>query len=210
MKTTIVMCLTMMCAAIISGCGLFDQGINKYDTLVDKDEAAQQAWGDIDAQLQRRTDLIPSLVSTVKGYAAHERATLDEVIQARASATQMKLEYKQGMDDFSDPAKMAQFQTAQGGLSQALGKLMMVQEAYPDLKANEQFNNLMVQLEGTENRVLQARRVYNAAVASYNTELRHVSGIVINKITGLPFKPRVYFGTDDSARVAPKVDFSTK
>ena len=194
---------------VVSGCGLLDKGMDKYNLLVDRDESCMQAWGDIDAQLQRRADLIPNLVSTVKGYAAHERGTLDEVIAARASATQVKLEYKPGQDDFSDPAKMQQFQAAQGGLSQALGKLMMVKEAYPELKANEQFNTLMVQTEGTENRILQARRVYNAAVVSYNTELRHISGRVINPITKYEFRPRVYFGADDSAKVAPKVDFSS-
>lgn len=201
---TIVMMLMMI---VVSGCGLFSSGVDKYDTLVDKDEACSQAWADIDAQLVRRADLIPNLVAMVKGYAAHERGTLDEVIAARASATQVKLDYK--ADDFSDPAKMQQFQAAQGSLTQALGKLMMVTEAYPNLKANEQFNTLMVQEEGTENRILQARRVYNAAVASYNTELRHVSGKIINPITNHEFRPRVYYGADDSAKVAPKVDFSS-
>src|SRR5271170_5405315 len=146
---------------------------DKYDTLVNKDEACTQAWGDIDATLQRRNDLIPGLVQVAKGYAKHERSTLDEVIQARASATQVKLEYKQGVDDFSDSAKMQQFQAAQSGMTQALGKLMVVQESYPDLKANANFATLMTQMEGTENRILQARRVYNATVADYNKELRH-------------------------------------
>lgn len=202
--------IMFMCAMMISGCGLFDQGVAKYDTLVDKDEGCSQAWADIDAQLQRRADLIPNLVETVKGSAAHEDKTLTDVMQARASATQVKLEYKAGVDDFSDPAKMAQFQAAQQGLTQALGKLMMVKEAYPDLKANAQFHDLMIEMEGTENRVLQARRVYNDTVKVYNTELRHVSGKVINPITGNEFKPRVYFMSDASAKDAPKVNFTTK
>lgn len=208
MKTRFAMFVMAMIALVVSGCGLIDKGTAKYDTLVDKDEACMQAWGDIDTQLQRRADLIPNLVATVKGYAAHERGTLDEVIQARASATQTKLEYKPGQDDFSDPAKMAQFQAAQGGLSQALGKLMVVKEAYPELKADAQFATLMTQMEGSENRIAQARRVYNAAVGSYNTELRHVTGKIVNPITGFEFKPRVYFGADADAKVAPKVDFT--
>jgi len=183
---------------------------DKYDVLVNKDEACTQAWGDIDATLQRRADLIPNLVSVTKGYAKHEENTLKEVMEARASATQTKLEYKQGVDDFSDPEKMAQFQAAQSGMTQALGKLMMVKEAYPDLKANALFSKLMDQMEGTENRILQARRVYNATVADYNMELRHVSGKVMNPITGFEFKQRVPFTADASARSAPKVDFDTK
>lgn len=209
MKTRFAMFLVMMFALATNGCDLLGKGVDKYNTLVDKDEACMQAWGDIDAQLQRRADLIPGLVSTVKGYAAHERGTMDEVIQARASATQVKMEYKKGVDDFSDPEKMKQFQAAQGGLTQALGKLMMVQEAYPDLKADKQFATLMAQVEGTENRILQARRVYNAAVGGYNTELRHVSGKVMNPITGNEFKPRLYFEADKDSKVAPKIDFST-
>ena len=189
------------------GDSLLEKGTIKYDTLVDKDEACTQAWGDIDATLQRRNDLIPGLVQVAKGYAKHERSTLDEVIQARASATQVKLEYKQGVDDFSDPAKMQQFQAAQSGMTQALGKLMVVQESYPDLKANANFATLMTQMEGTENRILQARRVYNATVADYNKELRHVSGKVVNPITGFEFKPRVPFTADAEARHAPTINF---
>ena len=181
----------------------------KYDTLVDKDEACKQAWGDIDANLQRRADLIPNLVATAKGYATHEQATLTAVIQARASATQIKLEQKPGQDDFSDQQKMQQFQDAQGGLSQALGKLMMVQEQYPNLKADQHFSTLMTQIEGTENRILQARRVYNAAVGDYNKELRHVSGKVINPVTGMEFKERLYYGASAGAQNAPTVDFGS-
>jgi LemA protein len=154
-------------------------------------------------------DLIPNLVATVQGYAKHENDTLEAVMKARASATQVKLEYKPGADDFSDPKKVEAFQSAQNNLSAAMGKLMVVREAYPDLKADKHFSTLMTQIEGTENRILQARRVYNAAVASYNTELRHVSGKVINQVTGLEFKPRVYFGADERAKTAPVVNFGT-
>lgn len=192
----------------------FKQGDNvtekltvKYNGLVKKDEVCTQAWADIDATLQRRADLIPNLVNVAKGYAKHEENTLKEVMEARASATQTKLEYKQGVDDFSDPAKIAAFQAAQSGMTQALGKLMVVQESYPDLKANALFSKLMDQMEGTENRILQARRVYNAAVADYNSEVRDVATKVINPITGFEFKPRVPFQADAAARTAPVVTF---
>lgn len=204
-----ILLLTMMIAFAISGCGLVKQGADKYDLLVDRDEKCMQAWADIDAQLVRRSDLIPNLVATVQGYATHEQTTLREVMEARASATQVKMEYKQGVDDFSDPAKMAAFQASQNGLSQAMGKLMVVREAYPELKANQQFNTLMGQIESTENRILQARRVYNETVGQYNTELRHISGRAINPITNMEFKPRAYFTADADARIAPKINFNT-
>lgn len=205
MKNKLSVILVIIVSLFALSC---NRGIEKYNTLVDKDEACMQAWGDIEANMQRRADLIPNLVSTVKGYATHEKDTLEGVMQARASATQIKMEYKDGVDDFSNPEKMKQLQSAQSGLTQAMGKLMMVKEAYPELKANEQFNTLMVQIEGTENRVLQARRVYNSTVGLYNTELRHVSGKIINPITNMEFKPRLYFGAEDGAKNAPKVDFS--
>lgn len=206
MKTKFMMLLCVLFVFVFGGCS---RGIQKYDTLTDKDEACMQAWGDIDANLQRRMDLIPNLVSTVQGYAKHESDTLTAVIQARAAATQVKLEYKPGADDFSDPKKMEAFQSAQNGLSAAMGKLMMVKEAYPELKADKQFSTLMTQIEGTENRILQARRVYNAAVGEYNKELRHVSGKLINPITGNEFKPRVYFSADAKAQTAPIVNFGS-
>jgi LemA protein len=195
--------------ATTTGCDLAEKGVVKYDTLVDKDETCMQAWADIDLQLQRRSDLIPNLVETVKGYATHEKSTLEAVQIARSAATQVKLEYKQGVDDFSNPEKMQQFQAAQGGLSQALGKLMMVQEAYPNLKADAQFTALMAEISGTENRIAQARRQYNEAVKQYNTELRHVSGRVINPLTNMEFRPRAFFSADADAKNAPKVSFGS-
>jgi LemA protein len=187
------------------GCGLADQGIQKYDTLVDKDEICNQKWADYEAQLQRRADLIPNLVAVVKGSAAHESKTLKEVMEARAASTQIKLT----ADDLTDPAKMAAFQKAQDQLKGSLSRLMMVREAYPDLKANAQFQGLMVQMEGTENRILRSREEYNKSVQSFNLELRRVSGKVLSPFTGKEFKPRVYFSADESAKVAPKVDFGT-
>lgn len=191
-----------VCIGPLSGC---DRGVAKYDTLVDKDENCTMKWADYEAQLQRRADLIPSIVNTVKGSAAHEEKVLKEVTEARAGATQIKLT----ADDFTDPEKMKKFNEAQDKIKGSLSRLMMVKETYPDLKANSQFHDLMVTLEGTENRILIARRDYNDSVMKFNTELRHVSGKVINPITGHEFKPRIYYQADESAKVAPKVDFNS-
>ena len=184
-----------------------DQGIQKYDTLVDKDEDCNAAWADIDANLERRADMIPQLVAVVKGSAAHEENTLTAVIEARANATRPEIKLDPKSDDFSDPVKMVAFQQAQSQLGTAIGKLMMVQEQYPTLQANAAFHDLQVQIEGTENRILRAREVYNGTARSFNTELRHVSGKVINPITGHEFKPRVYFTASADSKVAPKIDF---
>jgi LemA protein len=124
-------------------------------------------------------------------------------MEARSAATQIKLT----ADDLTDPAKMAAFQKAQDQLKGSLSRLMMVREAYPDLKANAQFHGLMIQMEGTENRILRSRQQYNESVKSFNLELRRVSGKIMNPITGKEFKPRVYFSADESAKTAPKVDF---
>jgi LemA protein len=188
----------------LSGCGLLDSGVQKYDLLSQDDEICNQKWADYDAQLQRRADLIPNIVAVVKGSAAHEEDTLKAVTEARASATQIKLD----AESLTDPAKVEAFKQAQAGLSGALSKLMSIQENYPQLQANAAFHDLMVEMEGTENRILQARRDYNTAVGAFNFELRRVSGKVMNPLTGHEFKPRVYFTADESAKVAPKVDFT--
>jgi LemA protein len=176
---------------------------HKYNALVEANATCDEKWANIDVELQRRYDLIPNIVATVKGAAQHEEKTLDEVTQARASATQIKLTG----DDFSDPAKMAAFQKAQDSLSGSLSRLLVTQEAYPDLKAMPQFHDLTVELEGTENRIARARQEYNAAVKNYNAELQKVSGQVINKVTGKPFKPRIYWAASPEAHEAPKVQF---
>ncbi len=175
----------------------------KYDSLVEANATCDQKWADLDAQLQRRYDLIPNLVATVKAYAKHEADVLEQVTAARANATQIKLT----ADDLSDPAKMAAFQKAQDALKGSLSRLLVTQEQYPDLKANQQFHDLTVELEGTENRLLRAREEYNAAVKDYNAELAKVGGKVLNKITGTPFKPRIYFSASADAQQAPKVNF---
>jgi LemA protein len=178
-------------------------GCSKYDELVQKDAVCEQRWADIQAQLQRRYDLIPNLVNVVKGSAKHEEDTLAQVTQARSQAASIKLT----SDDLTDPVKMAEFQKAQDQLKGALSRLLVVQEAYPDLKANAGFRDLQVQLEGTENRLLRAREQYNAASAEYNTTLNQIGGSVVNKVTGKPFKPRVYFAASSEAQAAPKVSF---
>jgi LemA protein len=173
-----------------------------YDQLVDKDQTAQQKWADLDATLQRRADLIPNLVATVKAAANYEQSTLDKITQDRAAATSIKL----SADDLTDPAKMQAYQDAQNKISSsAISRLLVANENYPKLQASGQYSDLMKQLEGTENRILRAREEYNAAVKDYNAELGHVRGTAVNKATGQPFKPRVYFAASSDATAAPKV-----
>ena len=156
MKRTAARLVTaLMMLVMVSGCG--------YNALQTKEEAVFKAWGDIESNLQRRADLIPNLVATVKGYASHEKETLEAVINARSKATSVQLSTK----DLSNPAAMQQLQETQGGLSSSLARLMVVAERYPDLKANQNFLQLQNQLEGTENRINVARQRYNQAVASF-------------------------------------------
>jgi LemA protein len=180
----------------------------KYNILVDKDEACTAAWGDYEANLQRRADMIPQLVGIVKGSAAHEETTLVAIAQAQANATrpEVKLDAKAG--DMEDPAKFAAFQSAQSTLGTQMSRLMVQAPAmYPQLAASSQFHDLQVQVEGTENRLLRSRETYNKVVMAFNQELRHVSGKILNPLTGHEFKPRIYFTADADAKVAPKIDF---
>lgn len=193
--------------SIMPACGLVDKMVQNFDQLSQFDEKCNELWSNYDAQLQRRADLIPNLVAVVKGSAAHEHSTLKDVIEARAQATQVHL----NADDLTDPAKVEAFKKAQEGLTGALSKLMSIQEQYPTLQANTQFHDLSVEIEGTENRILQARRDYNSAVSQYNFELRRVSGQALTVVVGSKtFKPRVYFQADESAKVAPTVSFEAK
>ncbi len=179
-------------------------GCQKYDELIEKDQICQQKWADLDADLQRRADLVPNLVSTVKAAANYEQSTLEKITQARAAATSIKLTG----DDFSDPEKMKAFEDAQAKLStSALSRLLVANENYPQLQASGQFTDLMKQLEGTENRILRSRQQYNEAVKDYNAELGKIRGSVVNKATGQPFKPRVYFTASSGAQTAPSVTF---
>ncbi len=178
-------------------------GCSRYDELVERDQIAAQKWADLEAQLQRRYDLVPNLVAVVKGSAKHEQETLAKVTEARAQVGQLKLT----AEDLSDPAKMEAFQKAQQSLSSSLSRLMVIQEQYPDLKANRSFHDLQVQLEGTENRILRAREAYNQAAREYNAELLKIGGQVVNKVTGKPFKERVYFTATAESQAAPAVSF---
>jgi LemA protein len=179
-------------------------GCQKYDELIEKDQSCLQKWADLDADLQRRSDLVPNLVATVKASANYEQATLTKISEARASATSVKL----SVDDFSDPAKMKAFEEAQAKISSgALSRLLVANENYPKLQANGQYTDLMKQLEGTENRILRSRQQYNDAVRAYNSELGKITGSAVNKATGKPFKPRVYFTASADASAAPKVSF---
>lgn len=210
MKLSIlVLAVSIACSSVASsGCGLLGSGVDKYDTLVDKDETCNQKWSDYESNLQRRSDMIPQLVAVVKGSAAHEETTLVAVQKARSEATRPEIKLDPKNDDFSDPAKLAAFQQAQSQLGASISRLLVSNEAYPTLQANAAFHDLQIQIEGTENRLLRAREEYNGAAKEFNTELRHVSGKVVNPITGHEFKSRAYFGADDSAKVAPKIDFS--
>lgn len=195
--------LRLAWVALLAFAALFTSGCGRYDELVEKDQVAAEKWANLEAQLQRRYDLVPNLVSVVKASAKHEEETLTKVTEARAQATQIKLT----ADDLSDPEKMARFQKAQDQLKGSLSRLMMVQEKYPDLKANKSFHDLQVQLEGTENRILRAREEYNAASRDYNATLLKIGGQVTNKLTGQPFKQRVFFTASTESQAAPKVSF---
>jgi LemA protein len=176
----------------------------KYDELVEKDQVCQQKWADLEANLQRRADLVPNLVNTVKASANYEQSTLAKITEARASATSIKL----SADDLSDPAKVKAFQEAQDKISSsAISRLLVSNENYPKLQASGQFSDLMKQLEGTENRILRAREQYNDAVRGYNAELGKIKGTAVNKATGQPFKPRVYFSASAESQAPPKVSF---
>jgi LemA protein len=175
-------------------------GFSTYNGMVGQDENANKEWANVQTQYQRRSDLIPNLVQVVKGYAKHEQETLEGVIAARAKATQITVDPTN-----LTPEKLQQFQQAQGELSSALGRLMAVSEAYPDLKANENFKELQSQLEGTENRIAEARKRYNDAVQTYNVSVRKFPANIFAGIFG--FQRRTSFEADASAQSAPKINF---
>jgi len=175
-------------------------GCNGYNGLVSQDEAVNNAWNKVQSDYQRRADLIPNLVNTVKGEANFEQGTLTKVIEARASATQMKIDPK----DLT-PEKLEQFQAAQGQLSQALGRLLVVTENYPNLRANEAFRGLQAQLEGTENRIKTARNDFNDAVKDYNIKVRRFPMNIFAGMFG--FKPKEGFKAEAGAEKAPEVKF---
>ncbi|MEK0413964.1 MAG: hypothetical protein RL070_1452 [Bacteroidota bacterium] len=180
---------------LLGGCGC-----NGYNGLVKLDEAVKNKWANVESDYQRRSDLIPNLVNTVKGEANFEQTTLQNVISARASATQVKLD----ANDLS-PEKIQQYQAAQGQLSQALGKLLMVTENYPNLRANDAFRGLQTQLEGTENRIKVARNDFNDAVAAYNVKARTFPNNIFAGMFG--FKTKEGFKAEAGSEKAPEVKF---
>ena len=175
-------------------------GVCGYNGIVEMDENVNNQWANVETQYQRRTDLIPNLVSTVKGYAAHEKSTLEAVMQARSQATQVKIDPAN-----CTPEQLAAYQKAQGDVTTALGKLLAITENYPQLKANENFMELQSQLEGTENRITVARRDFNAAAKEYNTVIRKFPKNIIAAIGG--FEKHNYFEAEAGAEKAPKVEF---
>jgi len=178
----------------LSGCG--------YNEMQMKEEAVKAAWGDVEASYQRRSDLIPNLVETVKAYAKHERETLQAVTEARAKVGNIKVT-KEMLDD---PKAMAQFQEAQAGMSGALSRLLLLVERYPDLKANQNFRDLQNQLEGTENRINVARVRYNKMVQEFNTSIRIFPNSLTNSLL-LHLKPKESFKAEPGAEKAPQVKF---
>lgn len=173
---------------------------NVYNGFVAAEEEVESAWSQVENQYQRRADLVPNLVATVKGYAAHEQETLEGVVEARAKATQIIID-----PETATPEQLAAFQAAQGELSQALGRLLAIAENYPDLKANENFRDLQAQLEGTENRIAIARQLFNEAARNYNTKIRRFPNNIIAGICGFAKKP--YFEAEEGAAKAPEVVF---
>ncbi len=194
MKRIINFGVLLIVALFLSSCG--------YNSLQTQEETVFKAWADIEATLQRRADLIPNLVATVKGYAQHEQETLQKVVEARAKATSVQL----SPADLSNPAAMQQFRANQGELSSALSRLMVVVEKYPDLKANQNFLDLQNQLEGTENRINVARQRYNEAVELFNGSIRKFPASLTNKLL-LHLVKKEYFKADEAAKAVPKVTF---
>jgi len=193
-KKVLMFALVVVAVLALSSCG--------YNRMQQLEEAVNRAWGDLEAQLQRRSDLIPNLVATVRGYASHERETLEAVVNARARATSVQLT----PELLSNPQAMAQFQEAQGSLTSALSRLLVVVEAYPELKANQNFRDLQVQLEGTENRISVARQRYNEAVERFNFSIRRFPNSITNSLL-LHLERKEYFEADAAAREVPKVEF---
>jgi LemA protein len=174
--------------------------VSGYNSLVKMDESVSTAWSNVENQYQRRADLIPNLVNPVKGYAAHEKETLEAVMSARSKATQMTVNAEN-----LTPEKLQEYQKAQGEIGAALGRLLAITEAYPDLKANENFKELQAQLEGTENRISVERRNFNEVARSYNTAVRTFPRTIIAGIFG--FEKCPYFEAEEGADKVPTVEF---
>ncbi|HIW11185.1 MAG TPA: LemA family protein [Candidatus Rikenella faecigallinarum] len=199
MKKGIKIGLIVLAVLVIVGL-ISSYFIRSYNHIVAQNEAVSGQWANVENQYQRRADLIPNLVNTVKGYATHEQQTLTEVIEARAKATQTQITF----DELNEET-LAQYNQAQGELSAALGRLMVVSEAYPALQANQNFRDLQTQLEGTENRIATERRRFNEMVQSYNVYVQQFPRNVIAGMFG--FKPKSFFAAEPGAEKAPKVEF---
>ena len=196
MKKGLIVLLVVLGAVVLIALSF----MGAYNRLVQMDEQVNQAWAQVENVYQRRLDLIPNLVETVKGYAAHEQSTFIDVTEARAKAAGAI-----SRDVITDPQKFQQFQESQTALSSALSRLMVVVEKYPDLKANENFLSLQAQLEGTENRIAVERGRFNEAAQIFNTMIRQFPTNIIGGMFG--FKSKEYFKSDKGAEVAPKVQF---
>ena len=197
MKKPVIITLAVV-AAIFAAIALW--AVSGYNSLVSADETVSTAWSNVENQYQRRADLIPNLVNTVKGYAAHEKETLDAVVAARARATQVTVDA-----DNMTPEKLAEYQKAQGEVGAALSRLLAITEAYPELKANQNFLELQAQLEGTENRISVERRNFNEAAKNYNTSIRTFPRNILAGMFG--FEKRPYFESQEGADKAPVVEF---
>ena len=191
-KSTIILIVIAVVAVI--------WGVSAYNGLVTMDENVNTEWANVETQYPRRADLIPNLVNTVKGYAAHESETLESVIAARSKATQITVDPSN-----LTPEKLAEYQEAQGAVTSALGKLLAISESYPDLKANQNFLELQAQLEGTENRINEARRKFNNVAKEYNTAIRRFPKSILAGMFG--FDKRAYFEAAEGAQNAPVVEF---
>ncbi|WP_276134011.1 LemA family protein [Polluticoccus soli] len=196
MKKGTLVIVILLAILMIGGC----MTCNLQKTLVNQDENVKSKWGEVQNQYQRRSDLVPNLVATVKGAAAHENKTLTDVINARAKATSIQVD-----PDNLTPEKVREFQQAQGELSAALGRLMVVSEAYPQLQVNQNFLALQDQLEGTENRITVARKNYNDAVQEYNVQVRTFPNNIFAGMLG--FEKRGMFEAEQGAQKAPQVQF---
>jgi LemA protein len=194
-RWTRLLATALVAGSLLSGCG--------YNEFQTKDEATKAAWGEVVNQYQRRADLIPNLVNTVKGYASHERETLEAVTRARAAATSFQIT----PEVLNNPEAFNKFQQVQGQLSGALSRLMAVSEKYPDLKANENFRDLQSQLEGTENRITVARQRYIAAVQDYNVTVRKFPNNLTAMVFGYETKPSFTVENEKAISTAPSVDF---
>jgi len=192
--TLLPLSLLTLLLSLLSGCG--------YNTMQANEEAVTAAWGNVESSYQRRADLIPNLVEVVKGYAKHEADTLKAVTEARAKVGSMQV----SKDVLNNPESLNKFQQAQGELSGALSRLMVVVEKYPDLKANQNFMDLQKQLEGTENRINVARERYNAAVQTFNTSIRTFPNSLTNSLM-LHLQRKEPFKAEEGAKTAPKIKF---